>query len=287
MPAKLIMIEGPRPDEVQVIEDDAAPALGRSTRSDIFVPDARSSRNHCRIERIDGRWQLTDLGSLNGTFVNGERVSKIELQPGDVIRIGSVKYRFDPVEGVPHASGRPAAEADAAVATDGPPAPVEPESASARDPATPASSPELESAEIEGLDEPLEDDSGPIELFPEEESEVPLPAEMDPDAAVCAQCGRKLPADAVERDEATEIGGRLYCHRCVIQHGGDTGPVRGDPNESDGGADMGSVLESLERASKADRVGTGPLPQPSESEPPKRGGLLGRLRRKPNDGNPA
>jgi predicted component of type VI protein secretion system len=279
MPAKLTMMQGPRPNEVQLIEDGLAPILGRSTKSDIFVPDARSSRNHCRIEQVDGRWKLTDLGSLNGTRVNDEQVTETNLADGDVIRIGSVTYRFDVGEAIGSPPSATVGDPNATVQTTAPPpAPAPPPQPSGSAPSPPPLGPGPDA--LDELDEPLEEESGPLELFPDEDAEIPPPAAVDADAAVCAQCGRSLPTDAVARDEATEIGGRLYCHRCVIQHGGDTGPVESNPDESQEAADVGTLLQSIERASKADRVATGPLPPPAEPPQSRRGGLLDRLRGK-------
>ena len=84
------------------------PALGRRTRierdpvtigrtgdSGVCDPDPLVSRHHARIElRPDGRFQLTDLGSTNGTFVNDTRTTAAVLADGDYIRIGGSIYRF-------------------------------------------------------------------------------------------------------------------------------------------------------------------------------------------------
>ncbi len=54
------------------------------------LPDV--SRRHCRFVFSEGRWQVFDLNSLNGVFVNGERVHQATLDNGDVIRIGSYTF---------------------------------------------------------------------------------------------------------------------------------------------------------------------------------------------------
>jgi adenylate cyclase len=56
------------------------------------------SKEHCHIELIKDRYVLKDLGSLNGTYVNGERVDQHPLEPGDEITIGSTRIVFDPPE---------------------------------------------------------------------------------------------------------------------------------------------------------------------------------------------
>jgi diguanylate cyclase (GGDEF)-like protein len=68
--------------------------LGRDSLCDIEVPDDFISRVHCVLERHDDRWVLTDRSSLNGTFVNDERVEERDLVPGDQIRVGNHIFKF-------------------------------------------------------------------------------------------------------------------------------------------------------------------------------------------------
>jgi hypothetical protein len=69
--------------------------LGRSRECDIRVSDANVSRQHCEIAR-DGTWEwhVADLGSTNGTELNGHRVSRASLADGDRITIGSTDIVF-------------------------------------------------------------------------------------------------------------------------------------------------------------------------------------------------
>jgi sigma-B regulation protein RsbU (phosphoserine phosphatase) len=73
--------------------------IGRRSDCQIFVPDMRVSRQHARIIRDDGRWCLEDLGSNNGTFVNGNRVQTAELRHEDEIVIAQNKIRVELPEG--------------------------------------------------------------------------------------------------------------------------------------------------------------------------------------------
>ena len=57
-------------------------------------PDALASRQHARLEYQDGQWIVTDLGSDNGTFVNGQQVTSQTLQHGDEVRVGNTRMRF-------------------------------------------------------------------------------------------------------------------------------------------------------------------------------------------------
>lgn len=62
---------------------------------DVRLEDILVSRRHCRIEGSAGRWAVTDLGSRNGTFVNGTQLKPDEphpLRPGDTIRAGPLAF---------------------------------------------------------------------------------------------------------------------------------------------------------------------------------------------------
>lgn len=69
-------------------------SLGRSRECEVRLPDADTSRRHAKIVCGGGRFVLHDLGSTNGTFVNGERVAQRELQPGDRLQIGANTVTF-------------------------------------------------------------------------------------------------------------------------------------------------------------------------------------------------
>jgi pSer/pThr/pTyr-binding forkhead associated (FHA) protein len=64
--------------------------LGRHTDADVRLAYADISRRHCRLSFQDRTWNILDLNSLNGVFVNGERVHEAALQEGDYVRLGSV-----------------------------------------------------------------------------------------------------------------------------------------------------------------------------------------------------
>ena len=67
---------------------------GRLASNDIPLDVPEASRQHCRFFQDGSSWFVEDLGSSNGTLVNGRKVSKFELQDGDVISVGSVSIRF-------------------------------------------------------------------------------------------------------------------------------------------------------------------------------------------------
>jgi len=68
--------------------------IGRLPECDVVVDDAGVSRQHARIRRTDGGFVLTDLGSTNGTMVNGEPIQEHVLEHGDRITIGETELEF-------------------------------------------------------------------------------------------------------------------------------------------------------------------------------------------------
>src|SRR5262245_9341012 len=68
--------------------------MGRAAGADIVVPEPTVSRRHARIAFEDGMYVLHDLGSRNGTFVNGQPVRAVVLDDRDVIRLGHVELVF-------------------------------------------------------------------------------------------------------------------------------------------------------------------------------------------------
>src|SRR3954469_16680869 len=81
----------------QAIELRPVNSLGRHPNNSIQLLDKIVSKEHCIIEqRGADHWVLRDLGSLNGTFVNNERVrGEAPLKHGDEISLGATKGRFD------------------------------------------------------------------------------------------------------------------------------------------------------------------------------------------------
>jgi pSer/pThr/pTyr-binding forkhead associated (FHA) protein len=73
--------------------------IGRSPASDILLEDASVSRRHAVVVHRDGRAVLLDDRSLNGIFVNGDRVGEATLSDGDAIVIGHVSLRYVEVTG--------------------------------------------------------------------------------------------------------------------------------------------------------------------------------------------
>src|SRR5215472_7566770 len=85
----------------QAIELRPINSLGRHPNNTIQLLDKIVSKEHCILEQRDGHFILRDLGSLNGTYVNGERVrGETVLKHGDEIALGSTRARYDDGSGV-------------------------------------------------------------------------------------------------------------------------------------------------------------------------------------------
>lgn len=92
---RLILHPG-RPDQREIRLTAGVTRIGRAEDNDLFLLDGSLSRQHARVEVEDGRVTLVDLGSTNGTFVEGERIDRRELVGGEALRCGSVELRYVP-----------------------------------------------------------------------------------------------------------------------------------------------------------------------------------------------
>ena len=94
----LVVVKSDALDEGREFTLDTAPlSLGRAPENDIRLDaDEFASAKHARVEpRRDGVW-IEDVGSTNGTYVNGIRLSRPrKLDPGDLVRVGETELRFE------------------------------------------------------------------------------------------------------------------------------------------------------------------------------------------------
>src|SRR5438874_5717600 len=91
--ACLIVRRGPAAGTKFTLDGDLV-TVGRHPQSDIFLNDITVSRRHAELKRAGVRYEVTDLGSLNGTYVNRARVDTSKLSSGDEIQIGKFRLLF-------------------------------------------------------------------------------------------------------------------------------------------------------------------------------------------------
>ncbi|MGH3355209.1 MAG: FHA domain-containing protein [Nocardioidaceae bacterium] len=100
--ALLVVQRGPSAGSRFLLDTDEVSA-GRHPDSDIFLDDVTVSRRHAAFRRTPEGYHVSDVGSLNGTYVNRDRIDDILLTGGDEVQIG--KYRLVYFAGPQHAGG--------------------------------------------------------------------------------------------------------------------------------------------------------------------------------------
>ena len=93
--SKLIIEQGPTPgQEIELAKDETV--IGRIADNDLVIPDPSISRRHARLLRQGGQTVLEDLGSSNGTYLNGQRLSAPTLlRSGDTFTLGpAIRLRY-------------------------------------------------------------------------------------------------------------------------------------------------------------------------------------------------
>ncbi|KQT98216.1 MULTISPECIES: FHA domain-containing protein [Sanguibacter] len=93
--ALLVMRRGQSGGSRFLLDDDKTVA-GRSEKSDIFLDDVTVSRKHAEFVRELDDFRVRDIGSLNGTYVNRERIDSALLKAGDEVQIGKYRMLFYP-----------------------------------------------------------------------------------------------------------------------------------------------------------------------------------------------
>ena len=89
-----LVVNPDRPNTWEIQLKDGINRLGRSDSADFTVADPSVSSSHCEITVTDGTVRLNDLGSTNGTFVNGTQVTDAQLEDGHKIRLGGIEMVF-------------------------------------------------------------------------------------------------------------------------------------------------------------------------------------------------
>jgi len=91
--AKLVVVKSDSL-EGEIVLEEGDTVFGRDEEADITIADKRLSRKHCKIAREGNEFVISDLGSSNGTFVNGQKITEKTLASGDRIQAGSNVFEF-------------------------------------------------------------------------------------------------------------------------------------------------------------------------------------------------
>jgi predicted component of type VI protein secretion system len=119
MQVNLLFAQGMNLEKVIPIQDSAF-CIGRHSSCDLCVTHMAVSRRHAALVRQDGKVLVRDLGSRNGTFVNGELVlDERELRHDDILHLGPLEYLVQMVSVDSHSPEPPVVSAEQEMATDG------------------------------------------------------------------------------------------------------------------------------------------------------------------------
>lgn len=94
----LVVRQGPKAGS-KIALDSPQIQIGRHPESDIFLDDITVSRRHAEVLREPHGYDVVDVGSLNGTYVNRKRVDRAPLSDGDELQIGKFKLVYVAIEG--------------------------------------------------------------------------------------------------------------------------------------------------------------------------------------------
>jgi len=94
-PAQLVVLDsqGNRKETISITRDPVL--IGRLSSSDVVLADSNVSRRHAELRKEGSRWMIVDLGSTNGTMVNGKLAREQSLEPGDRIAFGTSELIFE------------------------------------------------------------------------------------------------------------------------------------------------------------------------------------------------
>ena len=140
---RLAVRRGPQPNQAFEISKDVS-TLGRDISNDIVINDRETSRHHLRIMRSGDTLTIEDLGSTNGTFVNGKRVSGVTpLQNGDMVGLGeTVTLALEVYRAQDAPPEIPPSPLDQPTPVASPPPPVEPPAPAPVEPPAPRQPPQ-------------------------------------------------------------------------------------------------------------------------------------------------
>ena len=89
-----LTLGGMNSDDVRIVEFSDKATLGRRSTNSVVISDNAVSGEHCRLTYPDGKVIVEDMGSTNGTILNGEKITVSEIKNGDVLILGKTKYKI-------------------------------------------------------------------------------------------------------------------------------------------------------------------------------------------------
>lgn len=224
--ATLVFRNGPYAGKTLQIPPGKVICMGRNRDIELPLPDLKLSRRHCQIESGMAGYILRDLGSTNGTYLNGQRVSgEVSLRNFDRLLIGDTEIEFQSPEELEDLQTRVGAPEPQKLAAPAGPAATAPVS-NALEPVTGATVARTESAApipvpviVQGPDPAVMRELAAAL----QELAKPLPAEpgsAQPPAAkpqlyFCDQCDGSIPSVDLDLGLAKEISGKLFCKECI------------------------------------------------------------------------
>lgn len=104
--ARLVIQEGAKAGLMFTLKETIT-TIGRHPESHIFLSDLTVSRRHAEVMISEGGFEVRDAGSLNGTYVNMQRVDSARLQDGDIVQIGRFKLEYNAPEDAASAEQMP------------------------------------------------------------------------------------------------------------------------------------------------------------------------------------
>src|SRR3989442_14712458 len=121
MPRLVLLSEGLTGRTYELKTDKTT--VGRVSDNAFEIPEASVSSHHCELTLRGNDLLVKDLGSTNGTFINGEKIEEAVLKPGQTLRVGMIEMRLEIGDAAPAAAQPPAPAQATAAAPPAPPSP--------------------------------------------------------------------------------------------------------------------------------------------------------------------
>lgn len=94
-PKARVSFTGQNNSDVKFVEFSDSATVGRRNSNDLIIPDNAVSGTHCELTFDNGKVYIEDLNSTNGTFIDGERISRAELKNGDILILGKMSFKVN------------------------------------------------------------------------------------------------------------------------------------------------------------------------------------------------